>query len=228
MKKIILSSLLGLLLLPQSLFSQKGKGFDIDAGMIVSDLSQSLAFNVSGKYNYWFNPYLGYSLGAMFNYSSIDLMIESPADKYNSYYIDDKSIINLSAITGVKFSTPTYRGFGLMSDVNFLFEPIPYNAISIDKRTFDTNGNMIEDKNKNKMVFTHFNPSFNIQLSLFYEVKKGSKKMRYALGGGLTNYNAYNSYFRAKIDGISLKEHLKLRPDNISAMVFLRLSGFDF
>lgn len=193
MKKIILTSILGLLFLPQFLFSQKSEGFDLDAGMFVSDLTQSLSFNLSGKYNYWFNPYLGYSLGAMFNYSSIDLMFESPVDKYSSYYIDDKKNINLSGIIGVKFSTPTYKGFGLMSDVNFLFEPIPYNAISIDKRTFDTNSNLTEDKSKNKMVFTHFNPNFNIQVNLFYEVKKDSKKMRFALGGGITNYNAYNT-----------------------------------
>lgn len=134
----------------------------------------------------------------------------------------------MSGIIGVKFSTPTYKGFGLMSDANFLFEPIPYNAISIDKRTFDTNSNLIEDKSKNKMVFTHFNPNFNIQVNLFYEVKKDSKKMRFALGGGITNYNAYNTYYRAKVDDIRLKEHLKLRPDNISAMVFVRMSGFNF
>lgn len=69
MKKIILTSILGLLFLPQFLFSQKSEGFDLDAGMFVSDLNQSLSFNLSGKYNYWFNPYPGYSLGAMFNYS---------------------------------------------------------------------------------------------------------------------------------------------------------------
>ena len=112
-----------------------------------------------------------------------------------------------------------------MSDVNFLFEPIPYNAISIDKRTFDMNSNLTEDKSKNKMVFTHFNPNFNIQVNLFYEVKKDLKKMRFALGGGITNYN---TYYWAKVDDIRLEEHLKLHPDNISAMVFVRMSGFNF
>lgn len=228
MKKIILASILIFSFLPQFLFSQKSKGFDLDGGMFVSDLDQGLSFNLSGKYNYWFNPYFGYSVGAMFNHSSIDLMFESPVDKYSSYYIDDKNIINLSGIIGLKFSTPTYKGFGLMSDANFVFEPIPYNTISLDKRTFDTNSNLTDDKSKNKVVFTHFNPNFNIQISSFYEVKKDSKRMRFALGGGITNYNAYNTYYRAKVDHIRLKEHLKLRPCNISAMVFIRISGLDF
>jgi len=160
-----------LLFFPQYLLSQKSTGFDFEGGMLVSDLDESLSFNFAVKYNYWVNPYIGGSFGLIFNRSTIDRRFDSPAERMVSYYIDDKDIINLSGIVGFKLSTPTFKGFGIMSDANFLFDPIPYNSVS--------------------------------------------------------NYNVYNSYYRAKIDNIYLRDYLKLKPNDLSTVIFLRVSGFE-
>lgn len=209
------------------LYPQKCDGFDIEGGMVISDLDESLSFSLGEKYNYWINSYIGFSAGSLLSYSQMDLRFDSPVENDVSYYLDDNNIINLSGLIGLKLSTPTFRGFGLMSDLNFLFEPIPYNSVSVDKKYFDTNTNLIQGKGKNKFVFTQFNPAFSFQLSAFYELKQGNHKMRFAFGGGTTNYNIYNTYRKAKIDGIALKNHLKLRPDKLSTQIFLRVSGFN-
>ena len=211
----------------QHLLSQKSTGFDFEGGMLVSDLDESLSFNFAVKYNYWVNPYIGGSFGLIFNCSTIDRRFDSPAERMVSYYIDDKDIINLSGIVGLKLSTPTFKGFGIMSDANFLFDPIPYNSVSVDKKYFDANSYLEKNKIKSRTVFTHFNPSFSLQLSLFYEIKQDSRKMRFALGAGVTNYNVYNTYYRAKIDNIYLRDYLKLRPNDLSTVIFLRVSGFE-
>ncbi|MDD4516662.1 hypothetical protein [Massilibacteroides sp.] len=215
----------GFVLSLSPIYSQSKKGFEIEGGLINSDLNESLSFNLGAKYNYWINSYVGYSIGGFFSHSRIDLMFDSPKEKNVSYNLNDNNIINLSGVLGLKLVTPTFKDFGLMSDFNFLFEPIPFNVASVDKRIYDLGGNRMEEKSKNKMVYTQFNPAFSIQLSLFYDYKQNGKKTRFALGGGITNYNAYNTYYHAKIDDIRLKDHLKLKPNNLSAMIFIRVSG---
>lgn len=221
----ITSIICGFVLSVSPIYSQSKKGFEIEGGLINSDLNESLSFNLGAKYNYWINPFVGYSIGGFFNHSRIDLMFDSSKENNVNYAVDDNNIINLSGVFGLKFVTPTFKNLGLMSDFNFLFEPIPFNVASVDKRIFDLGGNRVEEKSKNKMVYTQFNPAFSIQLSLFYDYKQNGKKTRFALGGGSTNYNAYNTYYHAKIDDIRLKDHLKLKPNNLSAMIFIRISG---
>jgi len=219
---IILFSLTGI----NKIYSQKSDGLEFEGGILVSDLEESLSFNVGGKYNYWINSFVGFSVGGSFIYSRLDMRFDSPKENKVSYHLDENSMINASGVVGLKLSTPTYKGFGLMSDFNFLFAPIPFNVVSVDKKYFDLGSNLSRDKNKNKVVFTNFNPAYAIQLSMFYEIKREGKKMRLGLGTGFTNYNVYNTYYRAKVDNIRLKDHLNLRPDKPSTMMFLRISGF--
>jgi hypothetical protein len=218
---IILFSLTGV----NKIYSQKSDGFELEGAILVSDLEESLFFNIGGKYHYWINPFVGFSVGGSFIYSRLDMRFDSPRENNVRYYLDD-NIVNISGAVGLKLSTPTYKGFGLMSDFNFLFEPIPFNLVSVDKKYFDSRGNLSDDKNKSKIVFTNFNPAYAVQLSIFYEIKKEDKRMRLGLGTGFTNYNVYNAYYRAKVDNIRLKDHLTLRPDKSSTMIFLRISGF--
>lgn len=152
--------------------------------------------------------------------------MDSPIDKNVSYYIDDKNIVNLSGIVGIKLSSPSYKGFGIASDINFLFEPIPYNTISIDKKEFNSNSVLINNNSKNSFVFTKFNPSFSLEASIFYEIKGEASRVRIAVGGCITNYNVYNTYYQSKIDNIKLKEYLNLKPIDLPYGIFVRFSWF--
>jgi hypothetical protein len=118
-------------------YSQKTDGFDFDGGIISSSLDDLISFYGGFKYNYWFCPYVGFAVGVMVSHSKIDMIFPSPQDRSVSYDIEDDNIINLTGITEVKFSSPVYKGFGISSDFNFLFEPVPFNTVSIDKNIFD-------------------------------------------------------------------------------------------
>ena len=205
--------------------AQKLDGFEIDASIQSSDIEDRASYSFAGKYNYWLNPYVGFSFGGMVLHSKIDLIFKSPKDDKVYYNIDDNSIINFNGILGLKLSTPIIGGFGVMSDFNFVFEPIPFNAFSIDKKFYDISGNLTNSKSKNMMIFTHFNPSYLLQLSVFYEIKKdNTKKLRFALGSGMTNYNPYNTYYHAKVDDVLIRDHMKLIPQKPTFSFFFRIT----
>lgn len=216
------------LITANNIHAQKSDGFEIDASIQSSDIEDRASYSFAGKYNYWLNSYVGFSVGGMVLHSKIDLMFKSPKGDKVYYNIDDNSIINFNGVLGLKLSTPTIGGFGIMSDFNFVFEPVPFNAFSIDKKYYDTNGNLTDRKSKNRMIFTHFNPSYLLQLSVFYEIKKeNTKKLRLALGGGMTNYNPYNTYYHAKVDGISIRDHMELIPQKPTFSFFIRITGLN-
>ncbi len=204
-----------------SVYAQTSDGFDLEGGVLSSKVDDKISLYLSGKYNYWFNPTVGVTIGGMFLHSNIDKRFESPKDKNKAYYIDD-NIFNLNCITGLKLSSPTYKNLGIMADLNFLFEPIPFNSVSIKVV------NAGDEESKNKFVFTRFNPSYQLQASLFYNIKKQNKKiMQISLGTGISNYNPYNTYYRSTIDNIKLKNQLSLSSSKIGYTVFLRLSGLN-
>lgn len=207
-------------------YSQKLKGFELDGNVISTDLDGGgeFAFGLAMKGNYWLNPYVGLTMGAMINYSKIDLGFESPAND-RVYYELNEPIFNLNGILGLKLSSPTYKKFGVMAGFNFMFSPIPFNLVGIDKRIYESDYRHSEEKSKSRMVYTRFNPSYNVELSVFYENKAKARYTRIAFGGGITNYNPYNSYYYAKIDNLRLKEHARLRPNDVGLMFFIRLSG---
>lgn len=210
--------------LPERSAAQKATGFDIEAGLNSSDLEHKISYYAGAKYSYWFNRYIAYSIGGSVLYSNLENTFDSPSNNRVVYYIDDK-IINLNCVTGIKISTSTIKNIGLMTDFNFQFEPIPFNSVSLDKKTFENNSLVPAEKSKNKWVFTHFNPSYNIQVSLFYNLKNERRVTQLALGWGLGNYNAYNTYYRATVDELKLRNYLKLKPDKANFSVFLRISG---
>ncbi|HBK30552.1 MAG TPA: hypothetical protein DEF88_15805 [Porphyromonadaceae bacterium] len=178
-----------------------------------------------GKYNYWLNPFVGLTIGGAATYSGIDKYLESPNDPQIVYYIEDKHILNLNCLTGIKLSSPTYKHFGLAADAGFSFEPIPFNSGSVESRNVVTN----EEKVKSKTVFTRFNPAYYLQLSLFYRKKTDThQSCQLAIGMGVTNYNPYNTYYRTTIDGIRLKDHFELSTSKPAYTLFLRLSGLNF
>ncbi len=226
MNKLILKLTLILIIViyfPNEVFSQKTNGFELEAGFNHSDLKDKLSYYIGGKYSYWFNPNLAYILGASVLHSKLDDKFDSPTNNNVVYYIDD-NIVNFYCTTGFKAASPTLKGVGLMADLDFRFEPIPYNSISIDKNTFDPSTLNPKSESKNKYVFTHFNPSYNLQLSLFYDLKKDNRITRFSIGGGVGNYNAYNTYCQATVDNIKLRDHLILKPTSLTFSAFVRVS----
>lgn len=208
-------------------YSQKIKEHELDGHMIYTDLDGGgeLTFGLAAKGNYWLNPYVALTAGVMMNYSKIDLGFYSPANN-RVFYDLDEPIFNLNGILGLKLSSPTYKRFGLMSSANFMFAPIPFNLVGANRETYEPDSYHPKEKSKSYLVYTRFSPSYSIEFSLFYEKKKETGRVRLSLGGGITNYNPYNAYYYAKIDGLRLRDHVRLRPDDISFVLFVRLSGF--
>lgn len=205
--------------------AQKSDGFEIDASIQSSDIEYNTSYSFAGNYNYWLNPYFGFSVGGMVLHSKIDLTFKSPKEDKVYYNIDDTSIINFNGILGLKLSTPIIGRFGLMSDFKFVFEPIPFNAFSIDKNFYDISGNLTNSKSKNRMIFTKFNPSYLLQLSVFDEIKKeNTRKLRLTLGVGVTNYNPYNTYYHAKVDNVLIRDFLELIPQKPTFSFFIRIT----
>lgn len=202
--------------------AQKMRGFDIDGSIMYSDLDEPVSFGLGGKYNIWMNPYFAFSLGGRLIYSKIDSYFDSPKENQAAYYIDDKHLLNLNAEVGIKLATPTFKGVGVFSDLSFLFDPIPYNAISIEKRIVMPTSE--ETKSRNKMVYTHFNPNVSLKMGLFYKLNTGGQ---IALGGEISSFNPYNVYKQATVDNIRLKDHLQLTLNKPTYAVFIRFSGIN-
>jgi hypothetical protein len=214
--KVILLFALLLTIVPDKLIAQWARGFEMEGGVRSSDLVEPFSLYVSGKYARWFNPYAAYTIGGGFSYALLD---ESFRLGNRAYYIRDNKIVNLYCTTGIKLSIPTVKNIGLMADADFQFEPIPFNSAIINASTYDWA--------KTKWVYTHFNPSYNVQLSLFYNLKSEHSKRtaRLAIGCGFDNYNPLNTYYRAVVDDIKLSDHLKLKSEKLNFSIFLRISG---
>ncbi len=139
--------------------AQKSRGFEIEAGLNSSDLEENISYYIGGKYAYWFNPFLAYTVGISGLHSQLNITFDSPTNNKIVYYIDD-NIVNLYCVTGFKASAPTFKNIGLAADLNFQFEPIPFNTISVTEKTFKSDNDLFPaEKSKNKFVYTHFNPS---------------------------------------------------------------------
>jgi hypothetical protein len=171
------------------------------------------------------NPILGFSFGCQCSYSEINMNFDSPNDGRSVYYLNE-NIYELNGIVGLKVATPVYKNFGIMGDANFLFEPIPFNMISVEHNVFDAANAYPDKRDKNKIVYTYFNPAYLLQLCVFYDLKKDAGRTRIAVGCGISNHNPYNAYYRTKIDGVPLKNYLQLKPDDCGFLIFIRFFGF--
>lgn len=208
-------------------YAQRFSEFELQGNMFCTDIDDGteFAFGIAGKRSFWLNPYVGMAVGAMMNYSKIDRGFQSPTDS-KVYYRLDEPIVNLNGIVGLKLSTPTYKKVGMMADFNFMFAPIPFYPVGIEKEISAHPGDAFpKEKSKTRIAYTKFSPSYSVEFSLFYENKANGGRGRIAVGGGITNYNPYSPYYHAKIDNLRLRECTRLRPDDIGVVLFIRLSG---
>ncbi|NDV82446.1 hypothetical protein [Bacteroides sp. 51] len=211
-------------LYPISAYSQKVQELEMGGELMLSDLDYSVSLGLSMNYNYWINQYWGVTLGGMVSHSKIDMVFDSPKDD-KVFYSVDAPIFNLNGIVGLKFSSPVFKKVGIITDLKLMFDPIPFNYVDIHKRTFDTNYQYPEESGKNGLIFTRFNPSYTAELGLFYENRTIKRRGRISFGAGITNHNPYNAYYYSKVESINLKDHLKLKPNNVGFVLFLRLTG---
>lgn len=186
------------LLQPELLFSQKRQDIEVGAVVMASDLD-GVSAGFSLNVNFWRNRYLGLTAGAIATVTKTDNMRVGP------YRISER-IYNLNGVTGLKLASPIYKKFGLIADARFMFAPIPFYPVNMES----------DDKNKTKVVFTRFNPSYSLELSIAYGA--------FSLGGGITSFNPYNAYYRASLGGYRLREHLQLKPDKVGAILFVRFT----
>lgn len=205
--------------------AQYARGYEIDLAVHDTDLDTDYFFDLAVKYNHWFSRYTGISIGALVNGSKLDMGFDSPDDA-NVYYDLDNFVLNLTGTVGMKFATPTVKGFGLACDLNLLVAPIPLNIVSVNKRYYHEDEGYTSNSYQSQVVYTRFNPAYSAQVSLFYDKRKKSSRMRFAVGAGISNYNPYNAYYHADIDDIKLRDHVKLKPSDQSIMIFVRMSGF--
>lgn len=204
-------------------FAQKQRSVDIDGSILHSNAGEYITFAVASKYNIWVNPYFAFSFGGRMTYSRFYDSFDSPKDNRVSYHIEDDPLLNLNGEIGLKLATPTIKGIGLFSDLSFLFDPIPFNAISVEKRI--STPSTLETKIRNKMVYTHFNPNVSLKMGLLYKLRTGGQ---IAIGGEVGSFNPYNVYYRATVDNIKLRDHLTLISDKPTYSIFIRFSGVRF
>jgi hypothetical protein len=236
-KKLLLIGLF-LLFTSQLKASEKEIEADIEAeaGILSSELlNEGFPYYLSGSFICWFHPYAGISAGINFVKAKIDESFASPLET-NVKYVIESDIQKVNATLGIKLLTPTFKNLGLMADLKFSFAPVPLGLVSVDKYfTPPTNVDMTKPgyylvtshfmEHKTKIVYTHFNPAFILKGGIFFNYKnhKGDK-MRIALGLGMSQYNPYNTYYRASIDGMPLKKYLKLKSDQNIYSIFIQVA----
>lgn len=216
------AKLLLLSLVSFSMFAQNDHGFGGDAGLLINDYDEISSY-LSFKYNHALHPYVALSVGLNFQHAKINKMFDSPFESNVVYDIDD-NIVNMNAIAGLKLASPTWKDFGLGVDLDFQFEPIPYSPISVDKLTYDPSSDYYTKQDVGKNVYSRFNPSYHLQFSLIYHIKQQNSRLKLAIGYGISNYNVYNGYYRAKVEGAELNRHLKLKPSKIGSSIFVRVA----
>jgi hypothetical protein len=211
-----------ILLLGFSAESRAQQKTELEADGYFGGNDLDLSYGIALKYNKWINPYIGYTVGVKLNRSWMDEHYDSPTDDDVSYHIDE-TVGALNGMVGLKVSTPTWHHMGIAMDALFVFAPIPYQLVGVDRKTSIMRGE-IEETRLSKMVYTHFSPSYSFQMSCFYSMFDAKNKSigRLSIGCGLNNYNAHHGYYHATLDGISLRKYLKLIPRKMGIEVFAR------
>ena len=202
--------------------AQSAEGFDYEGGMLYNkELENPLSYQLTAKYNYYFNKYLGLSFGG------INERLKSPIE-VDYIYIMDNNIFKLSAIIGLKYRIQLLKNVGIVSDMNFGFEPIPIDWLSYKKTKIK--GTIKDDSFKTKFVFTQFNPSAFLHIGLYYDIKDKNNNniLRLSIGCGIGYYNPYITYYKSSIDKIKLKQHLTLKPQKTTYSFYFRFSSIKF
>lgn len=200
--------------------AQNLKDFSMDAGLYFNS-NNDVAFHYSVSYNRLFNPYSGVSAGAMLLLAPLDAAGWSNGGQTNYYSLDGKNVPHLNFVLSVFYMRPLITNTGIYGNASFLFEPIPYQYVSIEKRT-SSDWNQIPE-NHGKFQYSGFSPGTFAEAGLFHDFKKGDKGVRLFVGFGYGWYDMYAAYRRTTIDGQRLSLHIP--GDNYYKRITIRLMG---
>jgi hypothetical protein len=218
------AAILLLSLLPtEKALAQKNREISLEGNFMYYDMGSNFSYGVSAAYSWWMNPYFAWSVGGRILNSQLDVAFDSPTNQQVWYDIDDNTVMSLNASIGAKVASPTLIGkVGVFGSADFLFAPIPYNLISIDRVSNNPRDEWDNRKTISKLVYTKFSPNYSLKVGLYY---KPNERTQGAIGFELGNFNPYISYREAKIDGLRVKDHVDLRKRGFTYGVFVRLSG---
>ena len=194
-KTIIQFLLLSILIMhSHSAFSQRTDALETEGG--IGGMKAGLAYYLGGKYTSNMNPYIGLSFGAKLNYAYV-------SEDIGGHYFNGKTSALIGTL-GAKFSTPCFKYFGLTGDLDFMFEPIPWNVFTL--RSGD-------EDHETGSIYNGFNPGISAQLGFFYE----KNNSRFVLGSGISNYNPFCPYYKY--------EHVPVPRNDYLISIFIRIYG---
>lgn len=209
-----------LLLSPVYSLAQNLKNLSMDAGLYFNS-NNDIAFHYSVNYNRLFNPSFGVSAGAMFLSAPIDAAGWSSEGQTIHYYLDEKTVRHFNIVLSAFYIRTLIRNTGIYGNCSFLFEPVPYQHISIEKRT-GNDWNQVPE-NYGKFQYSGFSPGTFADAGLFHDFKKGDKGFRLFLGFGYGWYDMYSAYRRTIIDGQKLSS--RIPQDNYYKRITIRILG---
>ena len=199
--------------------AQNLKDLSMDAGLYFNS-NNDVAFHYSINYNRLFNPYFGVSAGAMLLLAPLDAAGWSNEETIH-YSLDEKNVSHLNIVLSVFYMRPLISNTGIYGNGSFLFEPIPYQYVSIEKRT-GSDLNQIPE-NLGKFQYSGFSPGTFAEAGLFQNFKNGGKGFRLFVGFGYGWYDMYAAYRRTTIDGQKLFTHIP--QNNYYKRITIRLMG---
>ncbi|HJD92292.1 hypothetical protein [Bacteroides coprosuis] len=210
--------LLSFFLFPIGIYAQEKKtiSYDIEAGLFSSVLEDGVPWYLGFKLNYNLNRFSAVYAGANLNFARIEQSRKS--GEYTTYSLD-APLMNLNTSIGAKVFTPLTAKIGVMADASFLFSPIPFNLVRLDEEKLSVTGGVYESDRYLKGVYTHFNPTFKISAYLFFKIPSVDDARMY-VGYSVSNYNILNSYYRAEVHGVKLKDYFDLKTGRSTLSLF--------
>jgi hypothetical protein len=194
-RKEFILTLIGILFLlqPSHSIAQVKKGLGIDGGMYFNS-NEELLFSTSVTYNWLINKNLILSTGGM--------LVHSKLDKSWGVYSLDENVLRLNSVSSATYICPIYKQTGIYGSGSFIFEPIPFDYISIDKQT--------ESKNvsKGKYIFSRFTPGAFLETGIFHSFNKNNKALKLFCGIGYGWYDPFADYRSCTLDGQNLSSHI--------------------
>jgi len=220
MKYIKFLTLIAGLLIVNPFFSlAQKKTLDIDGGLYFS--SSNIACHFSVNYNRLFNPNFGASAGAMFLSAPLNVAAWSNVEKTSCYYLDNNNVQHVNVVLSAFYIRPLMYNMGIYGNYSILFEPIPYEYISIDKRT-NNDLNQVPE-HIGGFQYSGFSPGTFADAGFFRNFVKDDKGFRLFIGFGYGWYDMYAAYRRATINGQSLST--RIPGDNYYKRITIKLMG---
>lgn len=184
--------------------AQEQASLSLDGGLYAN--SENVAAHFSVNRNWLFNPGFGVSGGVMFAAASLDIPQWSNVEQTSSYYLHSKSAKHLNIVLSTFYMRSLIGNIGIYGNGSFLFEPIPFDYISIEKRTgSDLNR---QPEIIGKFQFSKFSPGVFVEAGLFHHFKRGDKGFRLFIGLGYGWYDMYTAHRSVILDGQSLSKFL--------------------